>query len=431
LRAALLLLLLALPCRAEEGPPTEQQRLEALCGALRERIEGWMGEGFGRGIPVQVVEREWLAGFARDTERRLTPARTLAMMQMLAERLHQVPEGYDILERQIDLFRKLVAGLYDCEEDRFFVVAGMAQGDLREFAITAAHELVHAHRDGNTDFWERTLRLASLDSDAVLALRCLVEGDANLLGNAFGVAHLSERPTGEVLDLVARSAERSAQEFRDSMNGPELREFPAALREMLVAPYTDGEIFAAALYRSGGGAALLRAFRDPPRSTEQILHPRKYLADPPDEPVVFRGGDPSAALGEGWSVGYADTIGELELRVHFTPLLGRGRAVRAAAGWDGARYHLCIREGSVPFLGLVSEWDSEQDAWEFAGAWAEWAALRDGRRSARRLRPGGWLVPTAEGDVRVDVCGTRVLVADGLPAGREEPVLAALASAER
>ncbi len=431
LRAPALLLLLALCCPGDEGQATEQQRLEELCAELTGRIEEWMGVGFGRGIPVRVVGRDWLTGLVGETERRLTPARTLAMMQVLAERLHLVPKGYDILERQLDLFRRMVAGLYDCEEDRFFVVEGMAEGDLREFAITAAHELVHAHRDGHTDFWARILRLAPTNADAALALRCLVEGDATLLGNAFGVAHLSSSATPQVLELVARNAERNAREFRESMNGPGLREFPAALREMLIAPYTDGEVFAAALYRAGGAAALRRAFDDPPRSTEQVLHPEKYLAARPDEPVAFGGGDPSAALGGGWTAGYSDTVGELELRVHLTPLLGRERAVRAAAGWDGARYHLCLRDGAAPFFGLVSAWDSEQDAWEFAGAWAEWAARRDGAKAPRRMAPGGWAVATAEGEVRVEVRGTLVLVADGVPEGREAEVLAALASAER
>jgi len=390
-----------------------------------------MGVGLGRGIPVRVVGRDWLSAFVDATERRLTPARTLAMAQQVAERLHMVPKGYDILERQLELFRRMVAGLYDCEEDRFFVVEGMAEGDLREFAITAAHELVHAHRDGHTDFWERTLRLVPVNTDAALALRCLVEGDATLLGNAFGVAHLASGATADVLDLVARNAERNAREFRESMDGPGLREFPAALRELLIAPYTDGEVFAAAIFRAGGAAALRRAFDDPPRSTEQVLHPGKFLSAEPDEPVAFEGGDPTAALGEGWALGYADTIGELELRVHLTPRLGRERAVRAAAGWDGARYHLCLRDGAPHFVGLVSAWDSEQDAWEFAGAWAEWAALRDGAKAPRRMVPGGWLVATAEGAVRIDVRGALVLVADGVPAGREAEVLEALASAQR
>ena len=54
---------------------------------------------------------------------------------------------------------------------------------------------------------------------------------------------------------------------------------PLAIRQGLMFPYVRGLEFVAFLRRTQPWSKVDDAFRRPPRSTEQILHPELYLAD--------------------------------------------------------------------------------------------------------------------------------------------------------
>ena len=112
------------------------------------------------------------------------------------------------------------------------------------------------------------------------------------------------------------------------------------------------------LTNKGGWAAIDEVYRDPPLSTEQILHPEKYR-EKPDYPMSIELGH--AFPGEGWKEAGRNVLGEMQLAI----LLKKHGGKAAAAGWDGDRY--AVFEGPKAKLGLVwvSTWDSEDDAREF------------------------------------------------------------------
>ena len=431
-RAPLLLVLFALASRAEEPDPALQKRVEKSCAAISAVIEDYLGEKkFEAPVPVLLVTPQFIADFALEMEDRMAPGEEAAYALRMAVRMKQIPPGYDLRAQQAELLKQQVAGLYDADKDCYYVVDRVASVGTPMFTVTAAHELVHAYRDVDKDFWPRVLAAIDHDADWAVAISCLVEGDATLLGQGIGFASIQGNPPGPVVTALADSAGAMAAQMRAMFNAPGLREYPLALREMLLGRYAIGLVFAAEVFKQGGLEALDAAYDQPPRSTEQILHPEKFLGPEVDEPTVLTGGDPTAALGDGWALRIAHVLGEFEASILFTETLGRDRARRAADGWDGARYFFCEREGAPGFVGLVSVWDSADEAREFAGAWADWAAQRDGakgeidddRKSTRRIR-------SADGLVVVRLDGTRVLVADGVPPDRVDDVLAALAAAK-
>src|SRR5262249_43541499 len=119
-----------------------------------------------------------------------------------------------------------------------------------------------------------------------------------------------------------------------------------------------GMVFCARLTNDGGWDALNEAYRRPPLSTEQVLHPEKYKAKP-DPPTAIDLG--KLDVGPGWKELGRNVVGEMQLGV----LLRRHGGKNAAAGWDGDRY--AVFEGPDGRLGLVwlSTWDSEDEAREF------------------------------------------------------------------
>ena len=62
--------------------------------------------------------------------------------------------------------------------------------------------------------------------------------------------------------------------------GKTLRDAPPIISESMIFPYFQGMVFCAKLTNDGGWAAIDEVYRDPPLSTEQILHPEKYRAKP-------------------------------------------------------------------------------------------------------------------------------------------------------
>ena len=151
------------------------------------------------------------------------------------------------------------------------------------------------------------------------------------------------------------------------------------LAAMFGFPYEVGPDFVEALARQGGNATIDRAFAHPPVSTEQVLHPDRFLT--PDEPTPI--GEPSA---DGKVIDRG-TLGEVGLIL----LVAQGRpdekALRAAAGWDGDAY-VTWKSGDRTCTRLVVAMDDagERDALVDAlhgGSFGEVA--KDGGRAVRLL----------------------------------------------
>jgi len=432
MRAFVLLGLLSLALFAGDDDDADA-KVVRRCAELSREIEALLGPKFKRPVPVRRVDEEFVEKFARETEDKQIPKRVRAVVQKLAVRLRHVPAGYDMSEANIRLLRKMVLGFYDPDNDCYFVVKGRSEPGGLQFDMTAAHELGHAYRDVDKDYWKRVREGVLRDEDRAIAVTCLVEGDAELIGRSVGEAVRSGVAIDKVLPGVVKTARFAANNTAAEAANPTMRGFPLMLREMLITRYLIGMTFSAAVFERGGWPALERAFDDPPRSTEQILHPEKYLGPERDEPTTFKGGDPAAALGAGWSTLYTNTMGEFVVRIHFTEILGRRRATRVSEGWDGARLHLCEREGQPLFFGLVSTWDSEADATEFARAWADWASRRDDKDAPREVVAADpdLRVATKDGLVVVRRSGRDVLVLDGISLDRVDAVAKALGSAKR
>ncbi len=113
--------------------------------------------------------------------------------------------------------------------------------------------------------------------------------------------------------------------------GQSIRNAPPIISESMTFPYLRGMVFCAKLANKGGWAAIDEVYRDPPLSTEQILHPEKYR-EQPDYPMSIDLG--TLAPGEGWKEVGRNVLGEMQLAI----LLKKHGGKDAAAGWDGDRY---------------------------------------------------------------------------------------------
>jgi hypothetical protein len=157
----------------------------------------------------------------------------------------------------------------------------------------------------------------------------------------------------------------------------------------MLFPYQEGLRFVRTLYQGGGWAAVDRAYRDPPTSTEQLLHPERYLTNR-DQPQAVTVPDVSARLGGGWRPGVEVSFGELDARLLLQGELAVATASSAAEGWDGGRLRT-FQQGSRTAMVLRTVWDSSAEATQFCGAMSGWARGRFGSatRTPTALRWSG------------------------------------------
>jgi hypothetical protein len=139
----------------------------------------------------------------------------------------------------------------------------------------------------------------------------------------------------------------------------------------MLFPYFRGMVFCARQTNDGGWKALDEAYRKPPLSTEQILHPEKYKAEL-DVPMAIDLGKLEA--GEPWKEVGRNVVGEMQLGI----LLKKHGGKTAAVGWDGDQF--ATFEGPNDQLALVwfSTWDSPEDAKRFESAYARFQSTKLG-----------------------------------------------------
>lgn len=263
-----------------------------------------------------------------------------------------IEPGTDIGQLQVDLLGEQVAGYYD-PETKEMVVVSEGGGDHLSASdeITFAHETVHALQDQHFDLMGiMDIEFGDTD-DQFLARNALIEGDASL-GQ---VEYLIANPT---LLLRLRS------ELAD-LDTTQLDEAPSFLSGTLLFPYEEGLEFVMALHDEGGWDLVDQAYTNLPQSTEQILHPEKYLAG--EAPIEVTVNDPLSALGENWEILDVNTMGEFLTRLFLdTGEVRPTTAQDAAEGWGGDRYVVAGTEDEIALV-WATEWDSAEDAEEFFG----------------------------------------------------------------
>jgi hypothetical protein len=263
-----------------------------------------------------------------------------------------------------------LGGVYIPEQDRVYLVREAVRKDREEGEKVLAHELTHALEDQHFGLEQR----GSVLGDKAGAIQALGEGSATVVEVAYVERHQSDRSAGTLLDRREQRAKHA--------------DVPPGLRPALLFPYLDGAGFVRSLRRAGGRAAVDRGFRRTPATTEQILHPQKWIEGEQAAQVeIPRAVKPSGA----WRRLAGGDVGELSTRVILATSLQASAVNRAAAGWGGGAYRTWYR-GGLPTIDcrrscrkqavavLTWSWDDEREAREFDGALERF--LRAGLRAS-------------------------------------------------
>jgi hypothetical protein len=301
--------------------------------AMLERVA--KARGLPARLPVRsrVLARDELLSVVRAHVAREVPRDVIRSQGEFLVGLGVVPPSFDYEASVLRLLLAQLAGFYD-PDDRTMYLAGDLTASAAE--ATLAHELVHALQDQYYDLGPR-LAYHPEANDRTSAVQGLAEGDATSAMMDVMLARVSKRAIDVPDDLFAVDVE-------SSLGASDLASVPRVLKRSLIAPYVDGVAFVHALRRAGGWPAVDRAWRDPPGTTEQLLHVAKYEAREPAEEV----GVPKGPPGAGFEVAYDDVFGEQGVRIVLEEWLSKRAAASAAQGWAGDRLAL-YRSEAPPY----------------------------------------------------------------------------------
>ena len=265
-----------------------------------------------------------------------------------------------LLDQQTSMTTEGVAAYYDPDQQE--IVIPESAGDSLLDEQTLVHELTHALQDQLGELDDEPT-----DSDASLARRALLEGDAERVASAWA-------------DSLDDDDQRTIDDETAHQSGDaDVDDVSPALLASFTFPYTVGAPMVGAI---DGAGRLAGAFDQPPASTADVLDPQRWLT-PIDRVDVDE-----IDLGDGERAeGDADTLGALNLYLMLASALAPDEALGIADGWGGDRMQryrgaddvLCTR------IALTGADGAASDALE--AAVTTWAAGRPAS-TARASRRG-------------------------------------------
>jgi hypothetical protein len=321
-----------------------------------------------------------------------------------------IPASMDFKDYILKLYTEQVAGFYDPEKRTFFIASWLPL-DMQKPAMV--HELTHALQDqyfeiGKTLKQDRQLH----NDDVALAHEALREGDAVAVMLDYQLEPVkrtfSQLPDlAPVMGVVMSSMQSQFPVFNSA---------PPFLQETLFFPYRYGASFLQKMWAKNPSWEFVnKAYSDLPASTEQIMHPEKYL-ESRDEPKSVNAEALVAKLGGGWKVSYKNVLGEFSMGLLLNVHLSEGRSKRAAAGWGGDQI-LLLENGSGKNAILVDTvWDTPEEANEFFDAMQEWLQKRCPNASKSDETPAGFSLTQDKEINSLHREGTGVRFIIGLPA---------------
>ncbi|MBV71703.1 MAG: hypothetical protein CMH52_10220 [Myxococcales bacterium] len=350
-------------------PAVDKNSLQTLAQTALKKVERMRGQVLSAPLKMGVKSRAEILTFVTSRlSQEYGPEKVKAEGWLLKDQgflSHDIDYGQLVSE----LLSEQIAGFYDHTRQELHIADWLGAA-VQEPVM--AHEIFHAIQDQE---WGggRLLDSKRFNHDQILAHAALLEGDATIVMlNYSSGADMST--SAMTINMVAASLpmQMSSNQF------PTMAKAPLYLKQSLIFPYQQGLLFVSALRQSGLSWTKIReVYKDPPRSTEQILHPKKYYSNR-DHPSSVELPD---NLIPGFKVRWSGATGEFHARQLLLQKLPTTDAISGAEGWDGDQT-VVLSDGARHVSLTYSVWDSVDDARDFA------KKLRQVVQGAKKSRSG-------------------------------------------
>jgi len=398
-------------------------------------------------VKRRLANRNQVESYLEKSMKEDKDAKRLERSSAVLKKFGLLPRDFELGNFLVAMLKEQVAGYYDFKTKTVNLLNWV---DADQQKPVLAHELTHALQDQSFDI-DKWMKASAEKADQKReekknrkknepspddiendedssARQAVIEGQAMVVLLDYSLAQQGKRTALDSPEVV--------EELEDGMltgtpDSPKFQDAPIFLKEELTFPYRYGLDFTLALEKVGGkDLAYAGAFKDPPKTTREIMQPETYLAHEKLEPMKmidmekdFRGYDP-------FDIG---AMGEFDVDVLVEQYVGRKEAAALYPEWRGGYYFAGKPKAdkSAPIAVLyVSRWSSPAKAAQFAAVYARSLAKRypkhqqlaaDGKvaenappvDSWRSLR-GRHAWVTDEGTVLIEVRDDEILIAESL-----------------
>jgi len=327
------------------------RQLNGVLPKLTRFVEANRGLAFRRRVDIVLLDdQEFDRALSQGSQSAADPAQAYLKSQFLLgflKSLGLVGTDFQLSSLETSGTRSLL-GLYDPARKQIVVRSQLPEPLLHRVLV---HELTHALDDQYHPLDDVIL---DLRTEQGRALQALAEGDARRVD----ILYRDQLPP----------ASRAAADG-DIEGSTGLPESVTPFLKLLAFPYVAGPEFVRALVASGGTGAIDDAFRTRPATSEQILHPDRFLQPAPPVSVPEPSPDgPLLGLG---------VLGELGLRLVLGETLDAPAAARAADGWGADHYVVWPAKGQA-CIRVNLRMDTTPDTSEVRDALRQWATKHPG-----------------------------------------------------
>ncbi len=427
------------------------QSMEKLSEAIEPQVVTLRELPFLQEVEKTFQSPDELRRVLRNEIDRTYPGDTLRVLEKRLLKFGFVVSPIDLDKLIMQLLSQQIAGYYDPRKKKMVLIESTADSGgqrtllpLEFFSellvqsiglsldkILLSHELTHVLQDQHFNLM--SLPFEDIDQeDLTTAVRSLIEGDATLVMIDY---MLRQQQQG----LDATQVPDISASMHSWANNPLFRGFgmfqtvPRYIIDNLLFTYLYGFDFVLQIKKRGGWDGVNRAYKDFPVSTEQILHPEKYLEER-DNPTTITLPGFSENFSQ-WQELERNTLGEFNIRILIDGFLSAEDARIAAEGWDGDRFVFYEEPESDQTLVIwYTTWDTEQDAREFFQRYLRvfekrYLTLSPPASQSEKPTPSPtiphdqttWEIETHK--VFMEIRGNDVLILDGIPKSLRQEAL--------
>ncbi len=396
------------------------------------------------GLPInhkvkrKLTKRDDVQSYLEKSMKDDKDAKRLERSSAVLKKFGLIPRNFDLGNFLVAMLREQVAGYYDAKTKTVNMLNWL---DAEQQKPVLAHELTHALQDQSFEI-EKWMKGSAKDADntkddpsprdiendeETSARQAVVEGQAMvvLLDYSLVPTGKSTLDSPQIVDALKQGM------LEGTSDSPKFRDAPMFLKEELTFPYRYGLEFTLALLKAGGkDLAYAGAFKNPPKTTREIMEPNTYLTHEKLDPMKMIDMDKDFKGYDAFDIG---AMGEFDVDVLVEQYAGRDEATAMYPAWRGGYYFAGKPKGdkSAPIAVLyVSRWSSPAKAAEFAAVYAKSLAQRYQKRQplgadgkvAEDAPPAGswrtlrgrhaWL--TEEGVVVIEVRDDQILISESL-----------------
>ncbi|HHI79493.1 MAG TPA: hypothetical protein ENK02_05900 [Planctomycetes bacterium] len=364
------------------------QKMLETADQVQKEVGDLRGKPFKHGVKKAVrTEKELRAFLKKEIFEEELGHGKLERNQWMLQTVGLLPRDMDLGKTILDVLLNQIGGFYDPKQNSFFMMEKTARmGDFMN-RIMIAHELTHALDDQYYGL-DPIMKKASKTEDGGFAIGSVVEGSATALMTRWTMKNISSAGREGLMAQMKAEQERSKAFFAAPPYFWTLAAKYVMGMRFLVGGGTMMEFNKKLISMPRGVAERVeQALKNPPKSSEQILHPEKYW-DPSkrDLPITIQNEKKVKesileTLGGGSLLG-EETLGEILCAILARPqnkklnpmLMNSARfwTNKASEGWGGDRLFMLKDKAGKKGIVWITLWDSRKDAEEFAEAYKKY-----------------------------------------------------------